>query len=130
MDTDMKRNMIALEQRTSGRARRASEYRLPGPGHYNVDYSKVEPKSDKVGFILQEYLDSEPATSKMREFFALLLVWHGVCDAKKLWDEDWEKFGRRFLRDGCSRESARGKALCLVGDALRFFGLESERMKL
>ena len=67
MDTDMKRNMIALEQRTSGRAMRASEYRLPGPGHYNVDYSKVEPKSDKVGFILQQGTVRKTMTDQITE---------------------------------------------------------------
>ena len=67
MDLELKKNMLALEEKSAGRAMRASEFRMPGPGHYNVDYKTVDPKFDKVGFILQANTERKTMTDEITD---------------------------------------------------------------
>ena len=58
-------------------------------------------KSDQeIDFILQEMIGSQCSMSHMCDFFALLLIWHEVGDARELWEHNWRDFAHVDLHHG------------------------------
>ena len=80
--------------------------------------------TSEMEFILQEMMDVETSAQKMCEFFALLLVWHDVGDAREVFDSCQENFRRAF--DPCGTQSdayVMNEALRLIDLTLSQFGL-------
>ena len=77
---------------------------------------------------LKEILETKCSTAKMCEFFALMLIWHDVGDARSIWENCWEKLGDTFLRkkphgDELPPPIAHNKVLDLVALTLDFYGI-------
>ena len=61
----------------------------------------------------------------MCDFFALLLVWHEMGDARDLWERTWRELARADLAKEIPEPTAHNNALRLVEDTLSRFNLSA-----
>ena len=66
----------------------------------------------------------------MCDFFALLLVWHDVGDARDLWQRSWRDLAQDDLRRGASEATAHNNVLHLVEQTLSRFSLTAKAYML
>ena len=55
--------------------------------------SELMKNENEVEVVLQKILHIEGSPVKLAEFFALLLVWHDIGDARDLWINSWHSSG-------------------------------------
>ena len=88
-------------------------------------------QSDKeIELTLEEFILSECSPIKLCDFFALLLIWHEVGDARPIWDAYWEDFARLFMQPlphgrALPAPFAHNQALQLVDGCLRRFSMRA-----
>jgi hypothetical protein len=85
---------------------------------------------EEIEFIVQEMIGTQCSTSEMCDFFALILVWHDVGDARDLWTNTWRDLATTFLHRGLSDVNAHNEVLRLIDHTLSRFGLTSQRYLL
>ena len=77
---------------------------------------------DEFEQTLEEILATNVSTSKMCEFFALMLVWHDIGDARRIWENCWESLAHDFLfRCPQCPKTAHNEALRLVSLTLEYY---------